>query len=162
LGKIIFFVVVVGGIASVFLLIRRQAAKNSRRLGLPTDQRTASFVGGMTSSTFDGGPGTIKLEFFDWGIRLRGAGNLRGFGMLRLLVPVWDARYEELTEARAVIAPTNQGVRLRAAGSAGPMTFWTRRGSEVLDRLHEHAVSVDRAAHHVSDPPPIRHGGSPY
>jgi hypothetical protein len=112
----------------------------------------------MLSGTFNAGPRTIRLEFFDWGIRLRG----RGMG--RLFKPVWEIQYEELREARLVTSPRNQGVRLRAGGdSADPMIFWTRRGSEVLDRLQEHAVPVNRAADQIPDPPaPIHYDGSPY
>ena len=132
--------------------------RNSRRRGLPSARRTTAFVGGMLSGTFNAGPRTIRLEFFDWGIRLRG----RGMG--RLFRPVWEIDYVELREARLVTAPGNQGVRLRAGGdSADPMIFWTRRGSEVLDRLQEHAVRVNRAADQIPDPPaPINYGGSPY
>src|ERR1039458_551414 len=98
---------------------------HSRRRGLPSARRTTAFVGGMLSGTFNAGPRTIRLEFFDWGIRLRG----RGMG--RLFRPVWEIDYVELREARLVTAPGNQGVRLRAGGdSADPMIFWTRRGSE--------------------------------
>jgi hypothetical protein len=47
-------------------------------------------------------------------------------------------RYEELAEARLVTAPTHQGIRLRAGDGEGEVFFWTRQGSEVLDRLEEH------------------------
>jgi hypothetical protein len=107
----------------------------------------------MRSGTFIAGPRSIRLEFFVWGIRLRGA------GMGRFSTPVWEIQYQELWEARLVTAPTNQGVRLRAAGSAPPVIFWTRRGPEVLDRLQEHAVRVNRAADQIPDPPQSRSGG---
>jgi hypothetical protein len=140
--------------ASVLLYIRRKAVRDSRRLGLPDTRRTATFLGGMLLGKNNAGPGTVRLEFFDSGIRLRGV------GVFRALAAVWEARYEELTEARLVTAPTNPGVRLRAAGSTGPVIFWTRQGSEILDRLEEHAVPVDRTADQISDPPPSRIGYS--
>ncbi len=104
----------------------------------------------------------MRLEFFDWGIRLGGGGaaNWAGLGLATFLTPVWEARYEELTEARLVTAPTHQGIRLRAGDGEGEVFFWTRGGSEVLDRLEEHVVPVDRAADRVPDPPPIRTSGS--
>jgi hypothetical protein len=73
---------------------------------------------------------------------------------------VCEARYEELAEARLVTAPTHQGIRLRAGDGEGEVFFWTRKGSEVLDRLEEHVVAVDRAADQVPDPPPISRSGS--
>ena len=162
-GGIIFFVVVVGGIASAFLLFHRKAVKDSRRVGAPNARRTATFRGGMwRPDTFNAGPGTMSLDFFDWGIRLgsSSAANWAGMGLPRLATPVWEARYEELTEARLVTAPTHQGIRLRAGDGEGEVFFWTRQGSEVLDRLEEHVVPVDRAADQVPDPPPISTSGS--
>ncbi len=160
---VIFFVVAVGVIASAFLLMHRKAVKDSRRVGAPDARRTATFRGGMwRPDTFNAGPGTISLNFFDWGIRLgsSGAANWAGMGLAKLMTPVWEARYEELTEARLVTAPTHQGIRLRAGDGEGEVFFWTRQGSEVLDRLEEHVVAVDRAADRVPDPPPIRTSGS--
>jgi hypothetical protein len=162
-GGIIFFVVVVGGIASAFLLFYRRAVKDSRRIGAPSARRTATFRGGMwRPDRFNAGPGTVSLKFFDWGIRLgsSGAANWAGMGLAKLMTPVWEARYEELTEARLVTAPTHQGIRLRAGDGEGEVFFWTRQGSEVLDRLEEHVVHVDRAADQVPDPPPISTSGS--
>jgi hypothetical protein len=144
-GGIIFFVVVVGGIASAFLLFHRKAVKDSRRIGAPNARRTARFRGGMwRPDRFNAGPGTVSLNFFDWGIRLDGSGgaNWSVPGFAKLMMPVWEARYEELTEARLVTAPTHQGIRLRVGVGEGEVFFWTRKGSEVLDRLEEHVVPV--------------------
>src|SRR5260370_27828561 len=116
-GAIIFVGAITAVIASAFLLIHWRAVRNSRRLGLPSARRTAAFVGGMLSGTSNAGSGPIRLELFDWGIRLRGA------SMLRLFTPVREGRYDELTEARLVTAPANQRVRLRAADSAHPVLF---------------------------------------
>ena len=165
MGAIIFFCVIVAVIASAFLLFHRSAVRNSRRVGAPDARRTAAFRGGMwRPGKFNAGPGTMRLEFFDWGIRLGGGGaaNWAGLGLATFLTPVWEARYEELTEARLVTAPTHQGIRLRAGDGEGEgeVFFWTRGGSEVLDRLEEHVVPVDRAADRVPDPPPIRTSGS--
>ena len=147
---VIFFVVVAGGIASVFLLMHRKAVRDSRRVGAPDARRTATFRGGMWwPGRYNASPGTMSLDFFDWGIRL-GGGDLT-----RLFSPVWEARYEELTEARLVKAPTHQGIRLRAGDGEGEVFFWTWGGSEVLDRLEEHVVAVDRTAVRVPNPPLI-------
>jgi hypothetical protein len=149
MGGIIFvilFIVVAGGIASVFLFGHRKAVRDSRRVGAPDARQTATFRGGMWwPGKFNAGPGSMSLDFFDWGIRLSG-----GF-----LSPVWEARYEELAEARLVKAPTQQGIRFHAGDGEGAVFFWTWGGSEVLDRLEEHVVAVDRAAVRVPDPPRI-------
>jgi hypothetical protein len=108
----------------------------------------------------------MSLDFFDWGIRLSsgGAANLAGMGLTRLFTPVWEARYEELTEARLVKAPMQPGIRFHAGDGEGEVFFWTWGGSEVLDRLEEHVVAVDRTVDWVPNPPPIRNSsvGSPY
>ena len=148
---VIFFVVAVGVIASAFLLMHRKAVKDSRRVGAPDARQTATFRGGMWwPGKFQAGPDTMSLDFFDWGIRLDG-----GF-----LSPMWEARYEELTEARLVKAPMLQGIRFHAGDGEGEVFFWTWGGSEVLDRLEEHVVAVDRAAVRVPSPPPIRTNSS--
>jgi hypothetical protein len=110
----------------------------------------------MRSGTDNSGPRSTRLEFFVWGIRLRGAGMARPF------TPGREIQYQELTEARLVTGPTHQGVRLRTASSAPPVIFWTRRGSEVLDRLQEHAVRVNRAADQIPDPPMPTPGNPSY
>jgi hypothetical protein len=158
MGDIIFVCVIVAVIASAFLLFHRKAVKDSRRVGAHNARRTAAFRGGMwRPDKFNAGPGMMSLNFFDWGIRL--GGSRAGLGLAKLMMPVWEARYEELTEARLVRAPTHQGIRLRAGDGEGEVFFWTRQGSEVLDRLEEHVVPVDRAADRVPDPPPIRTSG---
>ena len=155
---IFFFVAVIIIIASGFLFKRREAVRHSRRIGVPDARRTATFRGDLqTWKKINVGKRSMdmeeaRLEFFDWGIRLRGT------GMMRPVVPVREAQYEELTEARLVTAHKKQGVRLHAAGIADAMIFWTRQDSNVLDRLEEHAVSVDRAADQVSDPPKMFYG----
>jgi hypothetical protein len=145
-----FFVLVLAFIAWGFLLSRGSAVSASRRVGAPGGQATARFRGGMWrlgKLSFDAG--TVRLEFFDWGIRLA------GLGLGRLMTPVWEAQYEDLTEARLVIAPTHRGIRLRAGDGGDEVIFWTNQGSDVLDRLEQYLVPVDRAADQVPDPPPI-------
>jgi hypothetical protein len=152
---VIFFIVAVGVIASAFLLVHRKAVRDSRRVGAPDARRTATFRGGMWwPGKFNAGPGTMSLDFFDWGIRMAGG------DLMRFFAPVWEARYEELTEARLVKAPTQQGIRLHVGDGEGEVFFWTWTGSEILDRLEEHVVAVDRAAVRVPDPPRISTSGS--
>jgi len=145
--------------------MHRKAVKDSRRVGAPDARRTATFRGGMwRPDMFNAGPGTISLDFFDWGIRLgsSSAANWAGMGLAKLGTPVWEARYEELTEARLVKAPMQQGIRFHAGDSEGEseVFFWTWEGSEVLDRLEGHVVAVDRTADRVPAPPPIDNNSS--
>ena len=166
MGIFIFFIIVIvfafvaasACIASVFLLFRRRAVRNTRRIGAPGARRTARFRGGMWwPGRINANTGTVWLEFFDWGIRLRGAGGLIGLGFARLGIPVLELRYQELAEARLVQAPTHRGVRLRTDDDGvGEVLFWTLRGPAVLDHLQEHAVPVERAADIVPDPPSLR------
>jgi len=164
MAAIIFSVLVLVFFAAVFLALRRSAASASRRAGAPDGRGTARFRGGMwRPGKVNAGAGTARLEFFDWGIRLGSSGvaSLAGLGLGRYLMPVWEARYEELTEARLVTAPKHRGIRLRAGVGSDEVIFWTNQGSDILDRLEQHLVPVDRIADQVPDPPPIRFSGTP-
>jgi hypothetical protein len=56
---VIFFIVVAGGIASVFLYGHRKAVRDSRRVGAPDTRQTATFRGGMWwPGKVNAGPGT--------------------------------------------------------------------------------------------------------
>ncbi len=119
---VILFILVAGFFASVLLIMHRKAVRDSRRVGAPDARRTATFRGGMWwPGRYNAGPGTMSLDFFDWGIRL-GGGDLT-----RFLSPVWEARYGELTEARLVKAPTHQGIRFHTSDDEGEdeVFFWT-------------------------------------
>jgi hypothetical protein len=144
------FALVLAFFAWGFLFFRGVAVSASRRVGAPGGRATARFRGGMwRRGRLSLDIGTVRMEFFDWGIRLA------GLGLGRFMTPVWEARYEDLTEARMVIAPTDRGIRLRAGEGGDEVIFWTDQGSEILDRLDQHLVPVDRAADQIPDPPPI-------
>jgi len=144
------FVLVLAFFAWGFLFIRGVAVSASRRVGAPGGRGTARFLGGMwRRGKLSLDVGTVRLEFFDWGIRLA------GLGLGRFMAPVWEARYEDLIEARLVIAPTHRGIRFRAGDGGDEVIFWTNQGSDVLDRLDQHLVPVDRVADQIPDPPPI-------
>jgi len=83
-----------------------------------------------------------RLEIFEWGIRLTGSAR-----PLRLVVPTWEVNYGEITEVGMVKSPLmkGSGIRFRARAPRSPIVFWTSQGLEILDRLQEHGVGVDRS-----------------
>jgi hypothetical protein len=81
---------------------RRRGALTSASEGWPADDLVAVFSGGLLS--WSGKPmgmpvttsgGLARLEFYGWGIRVRGK------GFLRRLLPTFEARFEE----SALMAP---------------------------------------------------------
>src|SRR5690348_16199982 len=79
-----------------------------------------------------------RLEFFNWGIRMGAGGRLT-----QRLIPIWEARYDELAMAQRVSAPiANHGVRFSTPDHAEPIVFWSSRYSEILDHLDTHGVPV--------------------
>ncbi|MGE5287118.1 MAG: hypothetical protein ACM3ML_07950 [Micromonosporaceae bacterium] len=130
------------------VLFCRLAARSTRTLGGPEVPPTMAFLGGMLSRTVDTSWGLARLQFFAWGLRLRGS-----MRMLRLFLPTWEVRYEELTKAQLVSAPVaRRGVRFRADGAARPMVFWTYHGSKILDHLEQQGVAVDRSVTRLRRP----------
>jgi len=100
-----------------------------------------TFAGGLWSAAGSAIWPLARLELLDVGIQVRG--SVRG---LRWLVPAWRARYDELTGAQLIWAPiANHGVYLRTAAAAGPIIFWTRQGSAILDHLQTHGVPADHS-----------------
>jgi hypothetical protein len=88
----------------------------------------------MTSGAF------ARLEFHDWGIRIRPV------SIVRWLVPVWEARYSELALTQLVTSRSRVAVWLRLRGEAGGCGFLSARSSQdVLRDLEKHDVQVSRA-----------------
>ncbi len=142
--------VVVVIIAAV--LFYRWFSRPGRRRAIPEDASGSSdvqptnFLGGLRWPCRSGvssvaGP-FARLQLFEWGIR---AGpSLR---VLRVGIPTWEATFAELSSADAVRAPISteiKGVRFQVASAEPPVVFWTSKGSDVLERLEEKGVPVNR------------------
>jgi hypothetical protein len=111
-----------------------------------------SFIGGMRlpwsvsgRNWFGGYNATwplVRLSLFSDGLRLRGT----RFAVVTSLIPVWEARYDELSEVSAVerIPFITTGVRLRSKDDPNDwVVFWallTR--AKVLQALAGHGVTV--------------------
>jgi hypothetical protein len=82
-----------------------------------------------------------NLSLFDDGLRISGNRRLLPFS---ILVPKWEARYEELTEVAAVgkIDGITSGVLFRTAEKGGWILFWTISRQSVLDALVSYGVTV--------------------
>jgi hypothetical protein len=132
-------VIALAGISGFAAWIRRAAA-NSRTIDAPAGGSDALFRGGvmarhiMTSGTL------VRLEFFDWGVRLSGT------MLARWIVPTWEATYDQLAVAELVSLPASRiAVWLRLRGEAHAIGFLTMDSRDILTLLQQHDVPVNRA-----------------
>ena len=135
---ILLVVLVAGGI----VVWTRAAAVNARVVSpAPDGELRELFRGGvMGRHVLTSGP-LVRLEFFDWGVRLRGS------AISRWVVPTWEARFDELAIAELVTLPASRiaiWFRLRDADPRA-IGFLCDRSSEVLRTLERHGVPVNRA-----------------
>ena len=118
----------------------RRARSCARIIDAPASEPDQVYAGDimcrhvMTSGAF------ARLEFHDWGIRIRPV------KITRWIVPVWEARYSELGQTRLVASRSRVAVWLRLRGEAGGCGFLSARSSQdVLRELEKHDVQVSRA-----------------
>ncbi|HEX6933214.1 MAG TPA: hypothetical protein VF162_13800 [Streptosporangiaceae bacterium] len=135
---ILLIVLVGGGIAAW----TRAAAVNARLISdAPGGEPSELFRGGvMGRHVLTSGP-LVRLEFFDWGVRLRGS------AISRWVVPTWEARFDELAIAELVTLPASRiavWFRLREADPRA-IGFLCDRSSEVLRVLERNGVPVNKA-----------------
>src|SRR5258708_18022950 len=95
LDILIVVLVALAGGAGLFFWIRR-AASCGRTIDVPVAEPAAVFYGGVMCRHLITSGSLARLEFYDWGVRVR------GIVLSRWIVPTWEARYEELAIAELV------------------------------------------------------------
>jgi hypothetical protein len=118
----------------------RRARSCARIIEVPEGHQENMFLGGIFCKNLTTSGTMVKLEIFDWGVRIR------GIAPVRWVVPTWEARYEDLAIAELVASPFSRiAVWLRLRGEADGMGFLSSYGEEILRILGKHDVPVNRA-----------------
>jgi hypothetical protein len=131
-------VLALAAIVGLTAWIRRRTSCG-RRADAPVGELARSFTGDVMCRSGITSGGLARLEFFDWGVRLRGV------IVSRWLVPTWEARYDELGLAELVKLPFSRiAVWLRVRGEPGGIGFLTYFSQDILRELAARDVQVDR------------------
>jgi hypothetical protein len=118
----------------------RRTRSCGRTTNAPSGDLTKSYVGDVICRSAITSGGLARLEFFDWGVRLR------GIAVSRWIVPTWEARYDELAVAELVkLRFSRIAVWLRVRGEAGGIGFLTSFSQDILRDLEARDVLVNRA-----------------
>lgn len=130
---------------------RRLAASSVRLIGPPEAELRHLFHGGVMSRHVITSGSLARLEFYDWGIRLRGT------VISRWIVPTWEAKFDELAIAELVALPASRiavWFRLRRTdqprddadrADSRAIAFLSYRSQEILPLLQKRGVPVNRA-----------------
>jgi hypothetical protein len=111
-----------------------------RGIGAPDSDPDALYLGDVMCRYVLTSGSLARLEFFDWGVRLRGT------LVSRWIVPTWEARYEDLAIAELVaLRWSRTAVWLRLRGEKGGIGFLSDRSQDVLGELEKRGVPVDRS-----------------
>jgi hypothetical protein len=131
-------------ITSLTIWIRRTASCG-RTTDVPSGDLTRSYVGDVMCRSAMTSGGLARLEFFDWGVRLRGIRFVSSW-----IVPTWEARYDELAVAELVALRFSRiTVWLRARDEPGGIGFLSHFSEEILRQLQAREVPVNRAVAQV-------------
>jgi hypothetical protein len=118
----------------------RRARSSARIIEAPAGEEKNIFHGGIMCKNLTTSGTMVRLEIFDWGVRIR------GIKLVRWVVPTWEARYDELAIAELVATPFSRiAVWLRLRGEPDGMGFLSERSQEILRILEAHEVPVNRA-----------------
>jgi hypothetical protein len=139
---IVVFVVVVAIvlIAAGLAIWGWRARSCGRVIDAPDGTLERVFLGGIMCKRLMTGGTMVRLEMFDWGVRIR------GIAPTRWVVPTWEARYEELAIAELVSSPFSRiAVWFRLRGETDGMGFLSQWNQDILKVLQAHEVPVNRA-----------------
>lgn len=141
---IVLVVVLVLLCVSGIVMWTRLAAKNARIIEAPAGKLEDLYRGGVMGRHVITSGSLVRLELFDWGVRLCGS------AMSRWVVPTWEARYDELASARLVALPASRiAVWLRLRGEPGAIGFLSHHSQDILSSLEKHGVPVNRSVTRV-------------
>jgi hypothetical protein len=139
LGIALFILLVVLCVSGLFMWVRL-AARNTRVIDAPDGKLEDLVVGGVMARHVITSGTLVRLELFDWGVRLRGT------VIARWVVPTWEARYDELAIAELVALPQSRiAVCFRLRDNGGAIAFLSNRSQDILRQLARHGVPVSRA-----------------
>jgi hypothetical protein len=118
----------------------RRARSLQRVIDAPDSQADRVYNGDVLSRYLMTSGSLGRLEIHEWGIRIR------GIAISRWVVPTWEARYEELAIAELVASRWSRiAVWFKLKGESGGIGFLTHFSDEMLHRLEEHDVPVNRS-----------------
>jgi hypothetical protein len=125
--------------AGLFFWIRR-AKSCGRTIDAPAGDLVGLFYGGVMCRGLVTSGSLARLEFYDWGVRLRGS------VVSRWVVPTWEARYDELAIAELVALRWSRvAVWMRLRGRQDGIAFLANGSADVLRQLERHDVLVNRS-----------------
>jgi hypothetical protein len=139
LPAILLVVLALVGGAGLYLWIRR-AKSCGRIIDAPVADLAMVFYGGVMCRHLVTSGSLARLEFYDWGVRLR------GITLSRWVVPTWEARYDELAIAELVAMRWSRvAIWLKLQGKADGIAFLANGSADVLRLLEQHDVPVNRS-----------------
>jgi hypothetical protein len=137
---VILLVVVIVLVAAALVIWVIRARSCARITDAPDGTEERQFPGGIMCKNLTTSGTMVKLQMFDWGVRIR------GIALTRWVVPTWEARYDELAIAELVSSPFSRtAVWFRLRGEPGGMGFLTQWSADILKVLEAHDVPVNRA-----------------
>jgi hypothetical protein len=137
LGLVVLLVLLcVSGVA----MWARLAAANRRIIDAPEGEYERVFHGGVMARHIITSGLLVRLELYEWGVRLR------GMVISRWVIPTWEARYDELAIAELVALPASRiGIWFRLRGQRGGIAFLSDHNLQILPLLERHGVQVNRS-----------------
>lgn len=143
-------------VATGLVIWIRRVASCARIIESPVSERQAVLSGDVLCRHSITSGSLAVIEFFDWGIRLR------GHRVTRWAVPTWEARYDELALAEQVTLPHSRiAVWLRLREGQGGIGFFRLPTADVLELLERHGVPVDRSVAQIRRVEDLYHQSSP-